>query len=96
MIAQKYLDNAGTIEDIRWFQYGILHGGIENCRSTEYPSIFNLVDNPVNLRWIKRHAFNELIGRYTVKKMIRYLKNIHWTLNCFGFLPVAFYESFVG
>ena len=61
MIAQKYLDN---LFDIRWFQYGILHGGIENCRSTEYPSIFNLVDNPVNLRWIKRHAFNELIGKY--------------------------------
>ena len=68
MIAQKYLDNAGTIEDIRWFQYGILHGGIENCRSTEYPSIFNLVDNPVNLRWIKQHAFNELIGKYTVRR----------------------------
>ena len=47
----------------QWIQYGVLHGGIEDCRSDEYPSIFNLLTNPVNLKWIKKYAFNELIGK---------------------------------
>jgi hypothetical protein len=47
----------------QWIQYGVLQGGIEDCRSDEYPSIFNLLTNPENLKWIKKYAFNELIGK---------------------------------
>ena len=50
-------------DENQWIQYGVLHGGIEDCRSNEYPSIFNLLTNPVNLKWIKKYAFNELIGK---------------------------------
>ena len=50
-------------DEDQWIQYGVLHGGIEDCRSDEYPSIFNLLTNPENLKWIKKYAFNELIGK---------------------------------
>ena len=56
----------------QWFQYGVLHGGIVDCFSNEYPSIFNLLTDADNLQWIQRNAFNELIGKLY----------IHWCDPC--------------
>ena len=49
---------------LQWIQYGVLHGGVDPCRSDVHPSIFNLVDNPENLKWIKEKAFNESYGKF--------------------------------
>ena len=45
-------------DDERWYQYAVLHGG-EDCKSSKYPAIFNLVEDVENVHWINKVAFNE-------------------------------------
>ena len=44
--------------NIRMVQVGILHGGIDPCENDRYPGIYNRIDQPDILEWIKKKVFN--------------------------------------
>ena len=44
--------------NIRMVQVGILHGGVRECENNIYPGIYNRIDQPDILAWIKEKVFN--------------------------------------
>ena len=45
-------------ENIRMVQVGIVHGGVIPCENNRYPGIYNRIDQPDILAWIKKKVFN--------------------------------------
>ena len=48
-------------------QVGVLHGAIEECDSSKFPSIFNSLQDFYNLKWIKENA-EGLLGKKCYSK----------------------------
>ena len=50
--------NNDDTNNIRSVQLGILHGGVTPCENDKYPGIYNRIDQPDILAWIKERVFN--------------------------------------
>ena len=62
----KQLDD---VDNIRMVLVGIIHGGVIPCRNDMYPGIFNRIDEPDILAWIKKRVFNITgMWRYNSKR----------------------------
>ena len=46
------------VKNIRMVQVGVLHGGVTPCENDKYPGIYNRIDQPDILAWIKKQVFN--------------------------------------
>ena len=46
------------INNLRMVQYGLVHGGVINCESNQYPNIYNRLDSPLILTWLRENIFN--------------------------------------
>ena len=42
---------------LRWVQIAVVHGSIDSCDGSRFPSIFVRLDEPDILRWIYRVVF---------------------------------------
>ena len=49
--------NTEDITNPRVVQLGVVHGGVKACESDVYPSIYNRIDSPVILTWIREYIF---------------------------------------
>ena len=49
--------NTDDIKNPRMIQVGVVQGGVVPCESNRYPNIYNRLDSPLVLTWLREEIF---------------------------------------